>query len=169
MEVRVGERADAANLFEVEEDEADGAFEVERLDGAGDVEEGGDTGAIVIGAGRCGDGVEVCSQNEDFARKRWIFAGEFNEDVLPDLRRGRTFFGLRGKGPFYFLELRGIPNCGEFFDEDSFGREEAFDVVICAAGSALEGEGSEVALEGVGCGWLGSQAENCAEGEDEHG
>lgn len=167
--VGVGGGADAANFFEVKENKADGAFEVEGFDGAGDVEEGGDAGAVVVSAGRGGDGVKVCAEDEDFAGEERVLAAELDGNVVPDLRRRRAFFGLSGKRPFYFLELWGIADCGKFFDEEGFGREEAFDVVICAAGGALEGEGVEVALEGVGCCWCWGQAENCAEGEDEHG
>lgn len=147
--VGVGERADAADFFEVKEDQAHGAFEVEGFDGAGDVEEGGYAGSVVISARRGGDGVEVCAQDEDFACQRWVFAAEFDDDVVPDLWRGRTFFGLGGDGPFYFLKFRRVPDCGEFLGEQGFGSKETFDVGICAAGRALEREGIQVVFEGV--------------------
>ena len=83
----VGSGADEALLFTTEEDEAEGSARrlVEGFDGAGDFEDGGDAGAVVLRAGGGMPGVEMGSDDDDGVGL--FAAGDFGDDVA-DLSGG---------------------------------------------------------------------------------
>ncbi len=88
----VGSGADEALLFATEEDEAEGSARrlVEGFDGAGDFEDGGDAGAVVLRAGGGMPGVEMGSDDDDGVGL--FAAGDFGDDVADLEWRGGCGF-----------------------------------------------------------------------------
>ena len=135
--LRVAVGADEALLFAAEEDEAHGAagWAAEGLDGAGDFEDGGDAGAVVLGAGGGMPGVEMSSDDDDGVG---IFAaGDFGDDVV-------DFGG--GADAVLEAEVNG--------DGASF--EEALDEQFVFEADLGDGEGGHLAVEAEGAGVLGA-------------
>jgi hypothetical protein len=73
-----------ADLLEVEKTQADRAAEGAAVKDAREFEQGGGSGAVVVGPGGLGDGIKVSAEDEDLGGK--VRAADLDDDVVPGAR-----------------------------------------------------------------------------------